>query len=176
MLIGGIACVAADDSQERTGSDGAPAMTSVAQSPVASPAKTSVSRVSHEGLYKALDELDAGFLPLNTHTDEWVSTMLPNGDVTIDIFGPADQVEAVELWFRIDMEPLRPASGAMEVLFKTMSPEAWADGVNWFIGNVGSLDSTGEDNIQTTLGQWYLTLQFLPKLRQVFFSIDLEMR
>lgn len=176
MTVGGISCVVGDDSHDRTTTDIGTSTTSVAHSPVAFPAKASALRVSRQGIYKGLDELNVGFLPLNTHSDEWVSTMLPNGDVSVDIYGPTDQVEAVELWFRIEMEPLHPATGAIETILKALTPNEWIDGLNWFVASVGSLDKTGKDKVQATLGQWYLTVQYVPTLRQIFFSIDAELQ
>ena len=58
--------------------------------------------VSRQEVYQALLNLNIGFLPLNKHTNEWYSTMLPNGDISFDIFGSSSRVEAVEMWFGLD--------------------------------------------------------------------------
>ena len=40
-------------------------------------------------------------MPLVRHTDEMFNTRRPNGDITTDIFGPTNHVEAVEADFRL---------------------------------------------------------------------------
>ena len=135
--------------------------------PIAIPRSLDVSR---QEVYSAFDDLDIGLLPLNTHGDEWVSTMLPNGDISIDIFGIPRRTQAIELWFRI------PGSGQMgdvaQAALQIMSPEEWRDGLRWMGDRIDYLNPTGQRKERSTLGDLRLALQYSAKTNRVFFSID----
>ena len=103
---------------------------------------------TRQEVYRALDSLNIGLLPLNRHTDDWVSTMLPNADITIDIFGPADRVEAVELWFRRSL-PARTVQLLVESLVATIIPGQQVQSTLWFRNSLNSMEPTVEQKQQT---------------------------
>ena len=129
--------------------------------------------VSRQEVYQALLNLNIGFLPLNKHTNEWHSTMLPNGDITIEIFGPANRVEAVELWFR-GSAPTHAVLRSTETLIETVIPKQQEQGTEWFLNAMELMGEQGTEKLQARLGDMYLTLQLVPSLKSVFFSIDSE--
>ena len=140
---------------------------------IAVPTSTVAPAASRQEVYQALDSLGIGLLPLNRHTDDYVSTMLPNADITIDIFGPADRVEAVELWFRRSV-PMGTAQALVEALASTIIPGQQVQSTLWFRNSLNSIEPTVEQKQQTYVEGMYLTLQFAPNLNQYFFSIDIE--
>ena len=140
---------------------------------IAVPTSAVAPAASRQEVYRALDSLSIGLLPLNRHTDDYVSTMLPNADITIDIFGPADRVEAVELSFRRSV-PMGTAQLLVEALASTIIPEQQAQGKQWFSDSLELMERTGEQKQQTSVGEMYLTLQRVANLNQYFFSIDVE--
>ncbi len=131
---------------------------------------------SRDEVYRALESLNLGLLPLDRQgRDDWWSTRLPNADITIDIFGPEDRVEAVELWYRRSV-PTSTAASVVEALAATIIPGEQARSMQWFSDSLESIEQTGEQKQQTFVGAMYLTLQWGPKLNQYFFSIDSEKR
>ena len=140
---------------------------------IAVPTSTVAPAASRQEVYQALDSLSIGLLPLNRHTDDYVSTMLPNADITIDIFGPADRVEAVELWFRRSV-PTGTAQLLVEALASTIIPGQQMQSTLWFRNSLNSMEPTVEQKQQTYVEGMYLTLQFAPNLNQYCFSIDIE--
>ena len=131
---------------------------------------------SREEVYRALESLNLGLLPLDRQgRDDWWSTRLPNADITIDIFGPEDRVGAVELWYRRSV-PTSTAASVVEALAATIIPGEQARSMQWFSDSLESIEQTGEQKQQTSVGAMYLTLQWVPKLNQYFFSIDSEKR
>ena len=134
----------------------------------------SASNRFHQGVFSSLlDSLNIGLLPLNRHADDWVSTMLPNVDISIDIFGPSSRVETVELWFRRSV-PTGTAQLLVEALASTIIPEQQAQSKQWFSDSLELMERTGEQKQQTSVGEMYLTLQWVASLNQYFFSIDVE--
>ena len=135
-----------------------------------------VPTASRQEVYEALDSLNLGLLPLDRQgTDDWWSTRLPNGGITsIDIFGHADRVETVEMWFTPRVHPT--ALLVVEALVATIVPEQEAQSMSWFRDSLESIEQTGEQKQQTSAGAMYLTLQWVPNLNQYFFSIDEERR
>ena len=81
------------------------------------PSRQERSTPTRQQIYEALDSLQIGFLPLNRHTDEFYSTMLPNGEISVDIFGLSETLEAVELWFSVDV-PAEKSYSAIEALVR----------------------------------------------------------
>ena len=135
-----------------------------------------VPTASRQEVYEALDSLNLGLLPLDRQgMDDWWSTRLPNGGITsIDIFGHADRVEAVEMWFTPRVHPT--ALLVVEALVTTIVPEQEAQSMSWFGDSLESIEQTGEQKQQTSAGAMYLTLQWVPNLNKYFFSIDEERR
>ena len=132
---------------------------------------------SRQEVYEALDSLNLGLLPLDRQgMDDWWSTRLPNADITIDIFGPPDRVEAVEVWFRHGAPASRNIPLLVEALVATIIPEQEAQSMSWFRDSLESIEQTGEQKQQTSEGAMYLTLQWVENLNQYFFSIDEERR
>ena len=131
---------------------------------------------SRQEVYEALDSLNLGLLPLDRRgMDDWWSTRLPNGGITsIDIFGHADRVETVEMWFTPRVHPT--ALLVVEALVETIIPEQEAQSMSWFRDSLESIEQTGEQKQQTSEGAMYLTLQWVENLNQYFFSIDEERR
>ena len=131
---------------------------------------------SRQEVYRALDSLNIGLLPLDRQgMDDWWSTRLPNGGITsIDIFGHADRVEAVEMWFTPRVHPT--ALLVVEALVATIVPEQEAQSMSWFRDSLESIEQTREQKQQTSAGAMYLTFQWVPNLNQYFFSIDEERR
>ena len=129
---------------------------------------------SRQEVYEALDSLNLGLLPLDRQgMDDWWSTRLPNGGITsIDIFGHADRVETVEMWFTPRVHPT--ALLVVEALVATIIPEQEAQSMSWFRDSLESIEQTGEQKQQTSEGAMYLTLQWFENLNQYFFSIDVE--
>ena len=129
---------------------------------------------SRQEVYAALDNLSIGLLPLDRQgRDDWWSTRLPNADITIDIFGPEDRVEAVELWYRRSV-PTSTAASVVEALAATIIPGQQVQSTSWFRNSLNSMEPTVEQKQQTYVEGLYLTLQYVPKLNQYFFSIDSE--
>ena len=100
---------------------------------------------------------------------EHYSTMSPNGDLSFDIFGSANEVEAVELWYR------KSVSGStivpvVETLIGSLVPAHRTEGLRWF---EGAMNQAGKH--QTHLGGMYLTFYCCDDiLQRAFFSIDIE--
>ena len=135
--------------------------------PIARPTPPGVSR---QQVGRAIQSLDIGFLPLNRHTDDFYSMMLPNGDVIIDIFGTANHVEAVEATYRLTAAD----AGALVTgaVLQLMLPEGqWDAGWDWLDRAFDDL-SASRTKVQTRIGDKYLTLYFIPRLASVMFSID----
>ena len=128
--------------------------------------------VSRQEVYQALLNLNIGFLPLNKHTNEWYSTMLPNGDFSFDIFGSSSRVEAVEMWFRLDA-PVGQTARSMRALYAVTMPERQAEVEAWVERTLATLSPEGKARDQTEINGVYATLQLVPRLRQVFLSIDI---
>ena len=128
--------------------------------------------VSRQEVYQALLNLNIGFLPLNKHTNEWYSTMLPNGDFSFDIFGSSSRVEAVEMWFRLDA-PIGQTARSMRALYAVTMPERQAEVEGWVERTLATLSPEGKARDQTEINGVYATLQLVPRLRQVFLSIDI---
>ena len=135
--------------------------------PTARPTPPGVSR---QQVGRAIQSLDTGFLPLNRHTDDFYSMMLPNGDVVIDIFGTANHVEAVEATYRLTAADA--GSLVTGAVLQLMLPEGqWDAGWDWLDRAFGDL-SASQTKVQTRIGNKYLTLYFIPRLSSVMFSID----
>ena len=129
---------------------------------------------SREEVYQALESLNLGLLPLDRQgRDDWWSTRLPNADITIDIFGPEDRVEAVELWYRRSV-PTSTAASVVEALAATIIPGEQARSMQWFSDSLEAIEQTGDQKQQTSVGPMYLTLYWAPRINQYFFSIDVE--
>ena len=137
----------------------------------ASPTPMSLG-VSRQEIYQALLNLNIGFLPLNKHTNEWYSTMLPNGDISFDIFGSSSRVDAVEMWFRLDA-PVGQTARSMRALYAVTMPERQAEVEAWVERTLATLSPEGKVRDQTEINGVYATLQLVPRLRQVFLSIDI---
>ena len=130
---------------------------------------------TRQEVYEALDSINLGLLPLDRQgMDDWWSTRLPNADITIDIFGPPDRVEAVEVWFRHGAPASRNIPLLVESLVATIIPGQQVQSTLWFRNSLNSMEPTVEQKQQTYIEGMYLTLQFAPKLNQYFFSIDIE--
>ena len=128
--------------------------------------------VSRQEVYQELHNLNIGLLPLNKHTNEWHSTMLPNSDISFDIFGSSSRVEAVEMWYRLDA-PVGQTARAMRALYAVTMPEHQAEVEAWVNRMLVTLSPEGKVRDQTEINGVYVTLQLVPKLRQAFLSIDI---
>ena len=98
---------------------------------------------------------------------------MPNGGITsIDIFGHADRVEAVEMWFTPMVHPT--ALLVVESLVATIIPGEQVESTLWFRDSLELIEQRGGQKQQTSVGDMYLTLQWVENLKQYFFSIDVE--
>ena len=149
-----------------------PTVTAPLSSPTKTPSRNDFG-VARQQVHMELQNLNLGFMPLNKHQDDWYSTMLPNVNIVVDIFGPGHGVKAIETTFRLNLETLSVIDPVMEVMFLTALGEDWEDGLKWV---VAGLERLGPDNkkLQQKVGSAYLTLYFLESTESVMFSVDME--
>ncbi len=127
---------------------------------------------SHQAIYNEPNALNIGLLPLNRHTDNFYSTRQPNGAISIDTFGPAHQLDAVELTYRVKDAIAEDVVRSLIALMESMVPDQVQEALKWVSKEIEGL---GPENkkIQTRVGTMYLTLYHLPP-NSVVVSIDRE--
>ena len=84
------------------------ACSSSSPAPTSTPTPSTPTHVPSLGVtcaqvYQSLVASSVSWVPhgrLNRHTEDWHSTMTPNGAIMVDLFGPCTGLEAVEIWFR----------------------------------------------------------------------------
>ena len=109
--------------------------------------------------------------------------MLPDGAMSVDIFGLPQDVVGVELWFRVSVSP-EDIISTVGALLQASVPGHIEEGMEWFSENMTQIgaeqmvaEQAGtERNIERRgeLPSAYLTLISVPEINQVFFSIDAE--
>ena len=147
-----------------------------APTPTRVPTPTSADfGLSRAEVYRSLRDLNIGLLPLNRHTNELFSTMLPNGDIMVDIFGPSDGVNAIETMFRLVPAVADPIDidRVVTVMLQVALGGNWRDGERWVVKETGNL-SLDRKKIQTAMDGVYLTLYLIPRMNSVVFSVDTE--
>ena len=100
--------------------------------------------------------MQAGFSTPNSHGSDWVSaTYFPGtgSGITLDVFGPEQNVETVELSFwassPIDDTLHKSAvSLACELLVLITAPE-WLEGSQWVTEHVASFGMQGDEDHET---------------------------
>ncbi len=134
--------------------------------------------VSREEIYLALDLVDVGFMPLNRHTDDWVNTRLPNGDIWVDIFGPQSTVQAVEIWVRYSASLDDALSALGAVIRETVTLEHREAVYQFFrSGLAARMSDTYPSKGGQTIGrEYHVWMEAIPDKQQVFMSIDAEQR
>lgn len=174
LVVGGMMLLAAACQQGMTAT---PPPTPTAESTPIPPTPTvettpSYGVISRQQLYEALQYLDIGLMPLVRHTDEMFNTRRSSGDIAIDIFGPANHVEAVEADFRLTARD--DGAMVMGALLLLMLPESeWDAGWDWLDQDLPSL-SASQRKVQQQVGDMYLTLYFMPSRAAIIFSVDTE--
>lgn len=113
-----------------------------------------------------------GFPPFMGHgAAELVSSSLPNSMgalVIVEIYGPAADVEAVEMWMTLSTD-MAVASVAALTLLDATSPD-WAERDSWFDGAIAGLEQGGE--VVETHGNRLYTLRSLPTTGSLFFGVE----
>ena len=143
--------------------------------PTPTPAPADQFGINRQQVYEAFTNLNIGLLPLNRHTDEWVSTMLPNGNIMIDIIGPSDGIQAIETTFRLTAETAVLIDFVAETMLQIVLGNDWRNGQEWVVPEMEKL-SQDRPKIQTRMGGIYLTLYYIPRIESVMFSVDTEMQ
>ena len=178
LLLALFFVVACGGSNTATDPTGVPSATMIPtdtppESVSSDPSRQELSTPTRQQVYGAIDSLQMGFLPLSQHTDEFYSTMLPNGEISVDMFGQAAALEAVELWFSVDA-PAENSYRVIEALVGTFVPDRQEEGFQWVLDSVGVIAEGDIEKVQTSIGGMYLTLQLVPNLRSFFLSLDTE--
>ena len=129
--------------------------------------------VSREEFYQRLVDSAMGWLPLNKHTEDWYSTMLPNSDIPVDLFGPSDNLQATEMWFRPRIQADLILT-TVDILIAATIPHRQEQANDWFDYALGRMVQTGDHEQVAQIGGVYLTMIYVPDLDKVFFSVDVE--
>ena len=139
--------------------------------PTATIAPTEIAPVSASlgiSRMRIQSEFKSASFEFTTHGDsEWISGMFFDGSGTgiiLDIFGPAHDVEAVELTFfkpvpmNIDIHEVA-ISQSYQLLLETVIPD-WAEGPQWVAEHVARFGTQGDQTVQVTYGDKIITLYY----------------
>ena len=131
---------------------------------------TTADSVSLAKVHNAFKALDVGFLGLNRHTDEWYSITRSNGDITVDMYGPPHNIQAIETDFRFSAS--YDAAMVMGTALELMLPaDQEQRGWDWLENTTVSL-SGDKVKVQEKIGRMYLTVWVIPERASMLFSVD----
>ena len=131
---------------------------------------TAADYVSLAKAHNAFKALDIGFLALNQHTDEWCSITRSNGDITVDLYGPPSNMQAIETDFRLTArhDAATVMGTALELMLPASDEQA---GWDWLEDTIDSL-SGSRAKVQEKIGRMYLTIWVIPERASMMFSVD----
>ncbi len=129
--------------------------------------------VSRQDAFSSFKQLSIGLMPLNKHTNDWYSTKTRTGDITVDIFGPSEGVNAIEATFRLQASTLAIIDPLVRKMLQIAMGSQWREGETWVVSKIDDLNLT-QKKLQTKKGKAWLTLYYLPSTESVMFSVDVE--
>ena len=93
-----------------------------------------------------------------------------SGDITVDIFGPSGNIQAIETDFRLTAR--HDAATVMGTALELMLPASQERaGWDWLEDTIGSL--SGEQvKVQEKIDSMYLTVWVIPERASMVFSVD----
>ncbi len=150
-----------------------PMATGVSSSTIGPTTVLSDFGVGCQQVYRLFKGSGIDLLPLSEHTSEWYSTMTPNADIMIDIFGPSDAVNAIETTFRLNAATASMIDLVTTEMLQVALGHAWGTGEVWIINEMENL-SDSRPKIQTRMSDVYLTLYWRPSSKSVMFTVDVE--
>ena len=133
--------------------------------------------ISRESIQTQFEDASYQF---TTHgSNDWVSGTFFDGTgsgITLDLFGPAHAIEAVELTFSLTSilndgvhETAIALSG--ELLLLTIAP-GWTDGPGWFTETVATFGTNGNEDIRTVQQGKLFRLVFVSDRKLGVFLIE----
>ena len=164
ILIAILAPASQEDTEPSIHSTATPNPTSNLPAEVTTATPSPPIGISREKIQSAFEDAGYGF---DSHGPQWVSGTFFDGTgsgIMLDIFGPAHDVEAVELTFSLNSifddgvhETAIALSG--ELLLLTVATD-WIEGPSWFTENVALFGTRGDEDIQMVRGGRLFTLVF----------------
>ena len=127
-------------------------------------------------VYQSLVASSVSWVPqgrLNRHTEDWHSTMTPNGAIMVDLFGPCTGLEAVEIWFR-QTAPLDQVIITRDIVVAAAAPNHAAKVGAWFDDALERMVETGDLVQRERLSQIYLTMAYLERSNQFAYTMDVQ--
>ena len=146
--------------------------TSNQTSPVISESRSSASRAEVREVFEA-----AGFqfYGHGSLAPDWYSGDIWDGSgVSIEIFGPEHQVDAVELWMNLDAVQDDGVGFALAVgrVAEIFAPSHVQELATWTAERMPELPDTSREGFQGTFGGATFSLQITESLNQVLLSVE----
>ena len=127
-------------------------------------------------VYQSLVASSVSWVPqgrLNRHTEDWHSTMTPNGAIMVDLFGPCTGLEAVEILFWQTAPPDQIII-TRDIVVVAAMPDHAAEVGAWFDDALDRMGETGDLVQRERLSLIYLTMAYAERWKWFVFTMDVQ--
>ena len=140
-----------------------------------SPSPVSARTVTRQAVRSVFERAGFEFTGHGELSPDWYTGNIWDGSgVSIDIFGPAHKIEAVEVWFRINTAQDSGVGFAMSVarLISIIDENDVKKVASWMADKMPELPDAGKDGFIRHFGRFSCQLQITSDLNQVLLSVE----